>query len=108
MNFHQKKKRRWQLPVSLLLFFICAAVCWMEISSISGQASRTELDNLQNALERSAIHCYAVEGAYPESLDYLREHYGITWDESKYVIDYEIIGSNMKPSITVIPLNQNP
>ena len=90
----------------MFLFLICGIFCIAEVSSISGQASQAELENLQSALERSAVHCYATEGVYPESLEYIRQHYGITWDPEKYVVDYEIIGANMKPSITVIPLHR--
>lgn len=106
MRFHKKAKPPIRLLISILLFALCAAGCWTEISSISHQAAQAEQENLLSALERSAVHCYAVEGTYPESLDILKDHYGITWDETKYVVDYEIIGSNLKPSITVIPLKE--
>ena len=36
-----------------------------------------------------------------ESLDYLKEHYGITYDPEKYIVDYEIIGSNLMPDVKV-------
>lgn len=42
---------------------------------------RMEQESLQNAVIQSAVHCYSVEGAYPESLAYLKKHYGITWNE---------------------------
>lgn len=42
-----------------------------------------------------------MEGSYPESLDYLKEHYGITYDPEKYIVDYEIIGSNLMPDVKV-------
>lgn len=61
--------------------------------------------SLQTALQRSAVHCYAMEGQYPESLDYLKEHYAVHWDPAHYVVDYEIIGTNRMPIITVIPLH---
>lgn len=89
----------------MFFFLICVTACIAEISSVSEQTSQAELENLQTALERSVVHCYATEGIYPESLDYLQEHYGITWNKEKYVVDYEIIGSNMKPTITIIPLH---
>ena len=59
------------------------------------------MENLQQAIRRSAVHCYAVEGSYPESLNYLKEHYGITYDPEKYIVDYEIIGSNLMPDVKV-------
>ncbi len=40
---------------------------------------KKEQESLKNAVVQSAVHCYSVEGAYPDSLDYLKKHYGITW-----------------------------
>ena len=56
---------------------------------------------------KRAVHCYSVEGAYPDSLDYLKKHYGITWDESKYKVTYEIIAKNIRPEVKVIPLQES-
>lgn len=86
------------LSISMALFLY-------GISSVSESADKSYAESLQQALTRSAVHCYAVEGKYPESLNYLCDHYGITWDPHKYTVDYEIIGSNLMPSITVIPLS---
>ena len=61
------------------------------------KASRT----LQTAVTRSVTCCYE-EGSYPESLDYLKEHYGLHYDESKYFVDYQPIGSNIMPDITIM------
>lgn len=72
--------------------------------SVLTASSESQAESLKNAILRSAVSCYAFEGAYPESLSYLKEHYGLTWNEDKYVVDYEIVGSNLMPSVTVIPL----
>lgn len=106
MNLMKKRKVPFRIFLTLFFFLICASAGSAEISSVSNQASQAELDNLQSALERSAVHCYAVEGTYPDSLDYIETHYGITWNKENYAVDYEIIGSNMKPAITVIPLHR--
>ena len=74
-------------------------------NSVLATSSQSQAESLKNAILRSAVSCYAFEGAYPESLSYLKEHYGVTWNENKYVVDYEIIGANLMPSVTVIPLN---
>lgn len=74
-------------------------------SSISETAADSYAQSLRQAILRSAVNCYATEGAYPESLAYLQEHYGIDWNPEKYVVDYEIIASNQMPSVTVISLN---
>ena len=46
------------------------------------------------------------EGAYPESLSYLKKHYGITWNEKKYKVSYEVIAKNIRPEVQVILLDE--
>ena len=55
-------------------------------------------------LESGAIRTYALKGQYPESLDELLNDYHITYDSSRFVIEYVPNGSNLLPSISVIPL----
>ena len=43
-----------------------------------------------------------VEGAYPESLSYLKEHYGLTVNEKDYIITYEVFASNQMPDVQVL------
>ncbi|MEZ4509295.1 MAG: hypothetical protein R2912_00570 [Eubacteriales bacterium] len=45
--------------------------------------------------------CYAVEGKYPPSLSYLYDNYGISVDESRYVVFYDVIAANLMPSVQV-------
>lgn len=72
------------------------------ISRTGREAAEKEKNNLQSSLEQSVITCYALEGAYPVSLDYLQEHYGIRWNEKRYLVNFEPVGSNLPPDITVI------
>ena len=37
-----------------------------------------------------------------EHLDYLKEHYGLTYDETRYIVNYEVMGSNLMPDVTVL------
>ena len=105
MNRFQKKNTfspgRLILLVSIMLFLLIFLLFYRGVSSISRTASDQQTENLRLAIQRSVVHCYAVEGAYPESLDYLKEHYGITYDPDKYLVSYEIIGSNLMPDVTV-------
>ena len=57
---------------------------------------------LVNAVLRSAMECYAVEGVYPESLDYLEQHYGLRVNHRDYIVTYEVFASNQPPSIQVL------
>ena len=57
---------------------------------------------LEEALRRGCVACYAAEGSYPSDLDYLKEHYGIQIDETRYTVYYNIFASNLMPDITVL------
>lgn len=74
------------------------------VSAVRSSSDNSQVDSLQQAILRSAVHCYAMKGRYPESLDYIKEHYGIDWDTDRYVVDYEIMGSNLMPDVTVFPI----
>ncbi len=85
----------------------CAIFALLQgVSSVSENAQNSQAESLKNAILRSAVHCYATEGAYPESLAYLQEHYGISWNTNQYVVDYDIVGSNLMPTVMVIPLKK--
>ena len=79
----------------LLLFFL--AVDSMGRSSISKQQ-----ESLENALSRDIVQCYAIEGRYPPSLEYLEQHYGLTYDKKTFFVDYMPIDGNLYPDVTVI------
>ena len=89
--------------ISVLLFACIFAVFWSGVSSMQKKVDSEGIQTLQNAVTRSITRCYAEEGSYPESLDYLKEHYGLYYDESKYFIDYQPLGTNIIPDVTIIP-----
>jgi hypothetical protein len=79
------------------LLFLILGVHFVDSTTISKQQ-----ESLENALERSIVQCYAVEGMYPPSLKYLTEHYGLTYNTNLFWIDYTFYGSNLPPDVTVI------
>lgn len=85
---------------SILFLFLLFCFSY-GIHSVSKTADKTELETLENAVRRNVIHCYAIEGRYPESLNYLEEHYALQYDKEKYFIGYEVFGENIMPDITV-------
>lgn len=93
-----------QTITAVITFFCALSLLLFGSSSLRDTAGSSQLDSLRQAILRSAVHCYAMEGAYPESLDYIREHYGIDWDKTKYVVDYEITGANLMPDVTVFEI----
>ena len=66
-----------------------------------GDESRQE-KSLRQALENDITACYSMEGMYPESLAYLKENYGLIYNEKLFYVDYQVTGSNIRPVVTVI------
>ncbi|MBQ8946585.1 MAG: hypothetical protein IJ058_07195 [Lachnospiraceae bacterium] len=89
----------------LVMGVIVVIIFLFGVNYVSRSSLEGQMESLQNALSRDVAQCYAVEGTYPPSLNYLYDHYGLTYNEDLFYVDYQYIGSNMYPDITIIPLN---
>ena len=98
----QKEKLHITRLLPLLLLIVVLVVFAKSASAINESNSSKGKEILSNALDRSITQCYALEGIYPPSLDYLKENYGLTYDSERYFIDYQYIGSNLRPDTTII------
>lgn len=90
------KKRSLLLALALLLCFLLA------VSRLERDRQEEGKQQLEEALRRTAVACYASEGFYPPSVDYMRRHYGLVYDENAYTVRYEVFASNLMPEITVL------
>ena len=88
--------------LSVAAFLILLFLFLGGIRSVSDTTAAKQLESLQTALSRSIAQCYAVEGMYPPDLQYLKDHYGLTYDETEFLVDYEAYGSNLMPEVTVL------
>lgn len=104
-RFEQKKssvgrKLIYLLPILAFLFLF---VLFLQgVGSVNESTLSKQQESLETALERSISQCYAVEGSYPPSLEYLEQHYGLLYDEDHFFVDYEYYGSNLLPEVTVL------
>ena len=72
------------------------------ISNVGLDHTAKDKQQLEQALTRAAVACYASEGVYPPSAEYLEEYYGVQINHSLYTVKYEVIASNLMPDITVL------
>lgn len=84
--------------LALALVLVCAWAAGCVGADIDGQGAAS----LKNAVLRSAVQCYAVEGYYPEDLNYLTDHYGLQINHQRYIVVYEAFASNLPPQVTVL------
>ena len=84
------------LILAVLLWFFTA------VGNLSQGSAEEGRQQLETALRRAAVACYAAEGVYPPTMDYLTDHYGVQVEEEKYIVFYEIFASNLMPDITVL------
>lgn len=94
--------------VSAAVFGVIMAVFILGISRVSEQTDARAMQTLEQALNRGIVHCYTIEGAYPENLQYLKDHYGLTYDEERFFVDYRVLGSNIIPEVTIIDRRDRP
>lgn len=94
------------LAGSALLFVAVAAAILTGVLKISKRADEEGAETLRNGIRRASVQCYAIEGRYPPSVQYLKDHYGIQIDEDRYSVFYDGFASNVMPDITVVPQMQ--
>lgn len=108
MNRFTEQKQSHHVPrwiFSIFLFLLILFLFTQGISSLSENTKRRQKENLERAILRDITYCYTLEGRYPESIDYLKKNYGLTYDEDLFFIDYRVSGSNILPDITIIERN---
>lgn len=84
----------------LLIGIICALAGKLD----AGSQKEQELA-LSNALEHAVTMCYALEGIYPPDLQYMKEHYGLTYNEERFYVSYRPIASNIRPEYNILELD---
>lgn len=90
------KKRSVLLVIVVLVCFLLAV---NRLQQGTGEQGRQQLED---ALRRAAVTCYASEGFYPPDVEYMVQHYGLQYDTQNFLVHYEVFASNLMPEITVV------
>ena len=97
-----KKRRRWPLVLcGIALAAVLALVFWQGRGLSRQEMEEEGAQAVKNAVRQSAIQCYAVEGVFPPSLEYLEEHYGVRVNRESFAVSYDAFASNQPPDIRV-------
>ena len=92
-----------------LVAMLLVLAAFIGLTQLTGSSASSQgLAIAGQSVRRAAVQCYALEGSYPPSYEYLRENgYGAYVDETLYFIDYQFLASNLMPDITVLPQSMN-
>ncbi len=89
--------------VASVVLFVLIAIFFIQAVEYSGRSSiEKEQESLESAIARDLVQCYAIEGLYPPDPKYMEDHYGLTYDDNVFFVDYQPIAANLYPDYTVI------
>ncbi|MFI3208109.1 MAG: hypothetical protein R3Y40_03125 [Eubacteriales bacterium] len=106
MSQNRLKKSKFNIFSKISILTVATLCLFVMLYYAVGTIETTSIEEKEKTIEdlvmRSAIHCYSLEGAYPQDLDYLLENYNLNIDTENYIVHYEIFATNIAPDITVI------
>lgn len=91
------------LYLLISIFILAGFYFGIEKSKIGNEEA--SYSNLRDAIYKSTVQCYAIEGFYPPDIKYLEDNYGLIVDHNKYVISYSVFASNIMPDIEIFSRN---
>ncbi len=109
-RFEPKNNRIFELPdgfykaISIGIFIAISVLFFLAVDATGKTSIRKQRQSLENALARDIVQCYSIEGRYPPSLEYLEQHYGLTYDKDTFFVDYMPIAANLYPDVTVLTI----
>lgn len=103
---HLYKKNRsiadFGILISVVFFLGIVVYFFTALNNMSEGINTQQEEALHNAIDNAVVSCYAVEGCYPDNVEYLEEHYGLTYDHEKFYVEYSNFGSNVRPAVNVV------
>ncbi len=93
------KRKTWILWALLLLLRLGALA--LLFSDGGRDLDESSALAIREAVQRSALQCYAVEGVYPPDLQYLEDNYGLQVNQEDFYVTYDAFASNLPPTVLV-------
>lgn len=91
-----------EVTIGVGIFLLGCLVVIGGIRTTFSSTKEEEKAQLELALKRAIIECYALEGAYPQDVAYMEENYGIVIDDSQFIVHYSAFAENIMPDFKVI------
>lgn len=98
----QKRKRLRKRLLGLVIIVVLAVGIFVVADQVDRQLREQGEVAVRNAILDGAKQCCAIEGAYPTSVSYLEENYGLVINHADYTVTYEVFAENVMPSVVVL------
>lgn len=85
----------------IALFLLVIGVLLMGFNNAFSVVNDSDLSRVKQNIKDGIVECYAIEGKYPESIEYLKNNYGVYFNDESYQIHYRYLGLNMMPEFDV-------
>ena len=92
--------------LSIVFFIVIFGLFLGGVKSAETNSASEEKRVLEESINKAVVSCYALEGAYPDSIEHLEENYGLVYDKDKYRIMYSVFASNLMPEISVVSMDE--
>ena len=90
------------ITACIVLALLITAVTLTSLLRTDEADRKKRAESIEEAVRERVIQCYVIENAYPESLSYLEEYYGLTVNKKEYKIIYTPFAENIPPDTRVI------
>ncbi len=91
------KRNALGLLFTILIFVIIIA----GLRTMNASTAKNGQATLEKAMRRGIMECYVMEGHYPKSLNDLKKHYHVSYNEKDYQVTYHYKNSYTLPTFTI-------
>ena len=93
--------------ISVIIIIVLIVYMYIAVDNAQRKSNEESYNILSDAIIRSAVQCYAIEGFYPPDIGYLENNYGLLVDHNKYFVSYSVFASNIIPEVQVFLKNMH-
>jgi len=93
--------------ISIIIIIVLIVYMYIAVDNAQRKSNEESYNILSDAIIRSAVQCYAIEGFYPPDIGYLENNYGLLVDHNKYFVSYSVFASNIIPEVQVFLKNMH-
>ena len=101
--YHEKQTGITDLRLLIAAILVVAAlVLCIGLYGMRADSGEEAETAIRETILRTASQCYAIEGKYPDSMEYLETNYGLRVNSEDYYIVYEVFAENVAPTVRVV------